>query len=195
MRATPDIYLRQQQALLPPGPALSRDSGSVITAVLQIFADTWARLHNRAVDMLDEADPRTTRELLTDWERVAGLPDSCFGTEQTVQERRAALVAQLTARGGQSPAYFIEIAGRLGYEVTVTEYRPFRAGSLSGDPLCDDEWWFVWQINAPATTIREFSAGISSAGEPLRKWGNEPLECTVVRYEPAHTLVKFSYGA
>lgn len=196
MRANADQYVRQQQSLLPPGAAWSRDPGSTLTAVLRIFADTWARLHNRALDMLEEADPRTTLEILSEWERVAGLPDPCFGTEQTIQERRAALVSKLTARGGQSRDYFIQVARALGYEVTTTEYRPFRADlSSAEDPCCDDEWWFVLQINAPETTIREFAADISFAEEPLRKWGNEPLECTIQRYAPAHTIVKFTYGA
>ncbi|WP_341893894.1 putative phage tail protein [Ferrovibrio terrae] len=194
MRSTPDQYLRQQQALLPPGAAWSRSPGTIITAILEVFAETWARLHNRAADLLEEADPRTTLELLPDWERVTGLPDPCFGTEQTVQQRRAALVAQLTATGGQDRQYFIDLAARLGYEITIQEFRPFRAGSLAGDPCCDEPWWFVWYVKAPLDTYREFCAGISCAGEPIRTWGNEPLECTIRRYAPAHTLVKFSYG-
>lgn len=190
-----DQYTAQLQALLPRGRAWPRQPGAVLTRLLAGLAGALARTHNRALDLLDEADPRTTVELLADWERVAGLPDSCLPATGTVQERRDALVARLTARGGQSRRFFIDLAAALGFTVTITEFRPFRAGAAAaGDALTNGDWVFTWRVEAPATTVREFRAGSSAAGEPLRIWGNALLECALGRVKPAHTIVLFGYG-
>lgn len=197
MALTAADYLAQLQALLPQGFAWPRQADAALTKLLLAWADEMARIDGRAVDLVDEADPRTTAELLADWERVAGLPDPCvaaLGVSQTAAQRRAALVAKLTTIGGQSAAYYIALAASLGYTITVTEFSPFQAGSDAGDALTNDGWRFVWQVNAPEASIVEFAAGRSSAGEPLRAWGNELLECVINRLRPAHTHVLFAYG-
>jgi len=198
MGLTATDYLAQLQALLPQGPAWPRDADAELTRLLAAWADEMARIDARAADLVEEADPRTTAELLADWERVAGLPDACveaLAGAQTTAQRRAALVGKLTTIGGQSAAYYIALAASLGYAITVTEFRPFRAGqSCAGDALTNDEWIFAWQVNAPETTIVDFAAGRSCAGDPLRAWGNELLECVITRLKPAHTHVLFAYG-
>lgn len=112
---TADDYRVLLQALLPHGAAWPRDPDAVLTALLQAFADEFARVDVRVEDLFNEMDPRTTYELLEDFERVTGLPDPCVPAEQTVNERRAALVTRLTGQGGQSIAYFLGLAAALGY--------------------------------------------------------------------------------
>lgn len=149
----------------------------------------------RAQGLLLEMLPHTSTEMLAEWERLLGLPDPCIGQLGTTQERRAAVVAKYTETGGQSRAYFIGVAAKLGYEVTITEYRPFQVGvSAAGDALYGDDWLYAWLVNAPETTITEFAVGISAAGDPLRSWGNELLECAITKLKPAHTHVLFGYG-
>lgn len=196
MPRTAAEYREQLKALLPPGRALPREPGTTLETLLDGMADELARLDGRAEVLLEEANPLTTYELLPDWERVAGLPDKCAGTlEDTIQGRRNALVSKLASSGGQSAAYFIEVAAALGYVVSITEYRPFRAGlSAAGDPLSNGDWIFTWRINAPETTFVEFRAGQSTAGESLRTWGNDTLECKISQLKPAHTNVLFGYG-
>lgn len=188
-------YREALQALLPPGAAWTREADAVLTALLDALAQELARVDVRADGLFDEADPRTTAELLADWERVAGLPDSCVTTTQTTAERRATLVGKLTGLGGQSRQYFIDLAAALGYTVTITEHGPFRVGQNAvGDPLNGDSWQFAWTLNAPATTVREFAVGGSAVGDALRSWGNTLLECAIRRFSPAHTTVLFSYS-
>ncbi|WP_339860370.1 YmfQ family protein [Thalassospira alkalitolerans] len=194
MRATIDQYLRQLQSLMPRGSAWARDADASLTRLLRAFAAPLSRVHNRALDLIEEIDPRTSVELLSDWERVCGLPDPCSGQPESLAERRDQVVAKLAARGGQSKAFFIELAKNLGYEVTITEFRPFTCVSNCNDSLTQGDWRFAWQVNAPEETIRDFVA-ISACNEPLRTWGNEPLECNITRLKPAHTRVIFTYGA
>lgn len=187
------VLLRQ---LLPPGRVISSDNDSNLEQLLQAIAEEFARVDGRATNLLSE-QPDTTTELLYDWERVAGLPDNCSGNlADTMQGRRAALVAKLASVGGQSEAYFIGVAKALGYDISITTFKPFKAGmSAAGDGVYNDDWVHVWQVVAPGTTVFEFKAGQSAAGEPLRSWGNEALECKINQLKPAHTKVLFSYGS
>ena len=196
MARTAAEYRESLRALLPPGKAWTRDPGTTFDDLLDAMAQEWARLDARAEQLIDEALPDSTTELLPDWERVAGLPDTCGGDQsETLQGRRADLIARITSTGGQTPAYFIAVAAALGYTITITEFRPFRAGySSAGDALTNDEWAHTFQVNAAENTITPFRAGLSTAGEPLRTWGNERLECVINDLKPAHTHVLFAYS-
>ncbi len=193
---TADQYREQLQALLPTGPAWDPELTPEVDTILGGVAAELARLDGRMLDLVGEMDPATTTEMLADWERVAGLPDKCAGTlESTVQGRRNALLAKLTATGGQSKAYFIAIAAALGYEITIEEFRPFRAGrSVAGDVLTNSDWVFTWRVRAPEVTVIPFRAGQSAAGEQLRAWGNDTLTCKIRQLAPAHTVVLFAYA-
>jgi len=191
-----DEYRNQLQQLLPPGYAIPATEGTDAYLLLDGIAQELARLDGRAETLISEANPATTNEMLPDWERVAGLPDECSsGEDSTVEERRRALLAKLTATGGQSAAYFIEVAKALGYDVTIEEFHPFRVGmSQVGDPLTNGPWQFTWRVNAPADTVSTFKVGLSVVGDPLATWGNDMLECFLNKIKPAHTILLFGYG-
>lgn len=195
MGLTDTDYLRQLQALLPPGPAWSRDDAAPLTHLLGALALELERVDGRAWQILEEADPRTVAELFGDWERVAGLPDSCavaFGGTQTVAQRRAALVGKLTTLGGQSPAYYVGLAAALGYAITVTEFHAHTVADDVDYPIYGDAWNFAWQVNAALNTVTEITVE-STVDDPLAAWGNALLECVINRLKPAHTAVLFSY--
>jgi uncharacterized protein YmfQ (DUF2313 family) len=189
-------YLEQLKTLLPPGQAFPREAGTTLHKLLDGMSIELARVDGRGELLPLEANPASTNELLSDWERVVGLPDNCSGAlEGTLQGRRNALLAKLASTGGQSPAYFISIAAALGYEVTISEFRPFRVGmSEVGDALTNGDWQFTWQVNGPETTVLTFRVGLSAVGEPLRSWGTSSLECKIRQLAPAHTIPIFVYA-
>lgn len=190
-------YLSQLIALLPRGPLWDgmAQAGSRCRELLAALAEEFARVDGRSIALLDETDPRTTYELLAEWEAWAGLPDSCIGEPPTIVQRRHALHERVTSSGGQSRDYFIRLAANLGYEVTITEFRPARTSiAAAGDAITNGDWIFAWQVNAPETTVTEATAGSAAAGEPLRSWGNQALECAIRKRKPAHTYVLFTYG-
>ncbi|MGN7832671.1 YmfQ family protein [Pseudoxanthomonas sp. 22568] len=188
-------YLRQLQALLPLGKAWTRAPGALLSRVLEGLAQEFARIEARAESVMDEADPRTTLELLPDWERTAGLPDNCSGElRPTLLGRRQDLVSKLNAVGGQTPAYFIEIAKALGYAIEIQEYHPFRVGhSAVNEPINDGRWAHVWAVIAPNVTQTFWTVGQSSVAEPLSRWGNQSLECRLNELKPAHSVLIFIY--
>jgi uncharacterized protein YmfQ (DUF2313 family) len=195
MGMTATDYLRQLQVLLPPGPAWPRSDDALLTRLLGALAAELARVDGRAQRLLEEADPRTVAELFVDWERVAGLPDACaqaFGGEQTLAQRRAALVVRLTTLGGQSPAYLIGLAATLGYAITITEFRAHCVNDDVEQPLYDTAWNFAWQVNAALNTVIAITVD-STVEDPIAAWGNALLECVIKRLKPAQTAVLFSY--
>ncbi len=195
MGMTAKDYLSQLFALLPRGAAWTGKLTSTRGQLLWGLSEEPARIDARGFDLLDEAHPARTVEILPEWESVFGLPDSCTGELETLQERRAALIAQVTLIGGQSVGFFISMAQSRGYEITITEHAPFRAGvNTAGDSVQGDAWQFAWAVNAPETTVTSFRAGQSGAGEPLRTWGNDLLECTFEQLCPAHTTLIITYG-
>lgn len=195
MGLTAADYLAQLQGLLPPGPAWPSDPDAILTHLLQALADEAARVDNRAVQLIEEADPRTTSELLADWERVAGLPDPCVvaaGVTQSTAQRRAALLARLTTLGGQSAAYFIALAAALGYAVTITEFHLHDVLDDIDYPLYAAPWQFAWQVNAALNSVFELTV-IDTVDDALAAWSNVALECVINRFKPAQTLALFSY--
>lgn len=190
-----DEYAGMLSALLPTGAAWPRSPETALMKLLRSLAEEMARVESRAALLLAETDPATTTELLPDWERVVGLPDPCVTQAQTVAERRAALAGRITAIGGQSVAFFVQLAARLGYEVTIDEFRSADEATAAGVLFVGDEWAHIWRVNVPTTVgITPFMVGSGSVGEPLRAWSNEVLECQFNRFKPAHTRVLFAYA-
>lgn len=188
-------YLGQAQELLPPGPAWPRESDATLTKLLDGLSVEHARIHNRDCDLLSEMIPLTTVQMLADWERVTGLPDDCEFDVSTVDARRNAVLTKLRAKGGASPGYFVELAATFGYDIEITEFRPFRVGLNSiGDALTNGNWIYAIQVTSATDTIQVMRAGVGAVGEPLRYWGNEPLECLISKYAPAHTTQIFAYA-
>ena len=189
-------YARSILDHLPRGRMWPRDPDSTVATTARGLAPTFQRLDARALALLKDAFPASAYETLPEWEASLGLPDPCSGPAPTVQLRRAQVVARLAMSGGQSIPYLVGVAAALGYSISVEEFAPARAGTLrAGDAATGEAWAHTWRIHAPALTITRFAAGVSSAGEPLAAWGNQPLECALSRIRPAHTILQFAYGS
>lgn len=188
-------YLEQFKALMPPGEAWRTETGSALSALLSVFAAEFAKIDARALDLLNEADPRSTLELLTEWEKAVGLPDPCIGTPTNLNERRALVHQRLTSRGGQSVAFFSEIAEKLGYDIRIDEHRPFTCGlsECGGTDQCGEpEIRFWWHVAVLGAKVVWFECGVSICPDPMAKLeiGAE-LICIFTRLKPAHTHLTF----
>ena len=140
-----------------------------------------------------EMELSTIRMLKAEFQRTRAEPGR---SSDLSDDECIAVVQRLISQGSINPEFYIDVAEALGFEVTITEFRPFRAGlSVAGDALTNGDWVFAWQMNAPAETVNYFKAGSGSAGEPLAYWGNDILECVIERLAPAGTIVLFSYGS
>jgi uncharacterized protein YmfQ (DUF2313 family) len=147
-------YAEAMQALLPLGQAWPRGNDSVLMKVVRGLTRIWGDFEIRASKLLEmESDPRSTIELLPDWERNWGLPDPCYAEPQSVAERHLALVMRMTMEGAQSREFFIEVAAQIGYTITISEYRPFFI-AMDG---CGD--------------CRVYGSGVSTDAPMRNQWG------------------------
>jgi uncharacterized protein YmfQ (DUF2313 family) len=195
MAMTPEQYTGMLQSLLPPGTAWPRDPDAILTALLRGFADEFARADMRFDDLLNEFIPGNAFELLADWERVLGLPDSCTANiNLSIDQRRAAVGAKLAAIGGQSRQFFIDLAASLGYPgATIDEFRQMTCNDTCNDALNSLDDHYVWKINLPSSG-GVFTANCNSdCNSALATWGNTLLECMISKRKAADTDVIFAY--
>lgn len=193
MPASAKEYYEQLKKLKPLGYAWPDDDELTQNKLLKALADEAARIDVRVEDLIRELDPQVTLELLMDWERTCGLPDPCTGLAQTVELRRQAVVDKLNARGGQHKQYYIDLAKRYGFTITIIETWPAAVGDSVNRGMYGDKWLHHFEVNAPLDTIRHTRTDVGSAGDPIRFWGNDILECLINRYKPAHTVARFLY--
>lgn len=186
-------YRDQLLALQHPGDALPTDPDSNWARLLLALANEFARIEARAEALLEEADPHTTVELLADWERNNGLPDTCVPGAQTSEQRRNALAAKVSRLGGISRAHLIAAAEVLGYTITITEFLPWSVDSDVDYPLYGGDWAFAIQINAAAVTVY-YATVDSDVDAPIAWWGNEQLECALRRNKPGGRFILFAYA-
>lgn len=191
-------YLQQLFALQPPGSALPRDPETDWGHLLAALAQEPERIESRAESLIREADPRQSTELLTDWERVCGLPGPCpVAWDSTLQARRGAVVAQLTGMGEQTRAFYQSLADLLGLKLEITEYRPFICGlSRCGQRLNGPhDVRFVWRVLVKGMRTVRFHCGLSVCGEKLLSFPRQKdLECLLRQYAPAHTVLIIGYA-
>ncbi len=171
-------WLGALQALLPPGAAITREPDANITKLLESWAAMIGDAELSFEDWAAQYDPNVATLMLADWERFLALPDVCdVGIEQTLQERRAAVVERLYIMGGNSRQYFVDMMARRGVAITIDELAPH-----------------FWRVNAPMVNLHYFRAGAGRCGDRLRTWGSPPMECRIRRLKPAHTRVTFGYS-
>lgn len=189
-------YATAIAALMPPGRAWPRKAKSVQAAVLRSLGQSFERSDSEAQRLLVGAFPGTASTMLVEWEQTLGLPDDCaIGEIAGISDRQRAVVSKLISTGGLTISYFIRVARALGYEITITQFRPAMSGmSVCGDALNGDEWPFTWRINAPTETIKYAVAGGAYCTDPLASWGNKQLECAINKILPSHLRVFFNYS-
>ena len=185
-------FLAQAWALMPPGNAWTTDPA--MNDLLTGFAAYASQVNQDAVNFIEiEADPYQTTAMLPDWEAAFGLPDPCVTDFLTLAQRRNALVARIDGQGGASVPFLIRYAAQLGYQITITQYRPYLCTSLCTDTLYSTAWRFFFGVHAPAVTIYPFTC-VSGCDEPLQSWTNQLLECEFRRIAHAETTPLFFYG-
>lgn len=164
-------YVRALQALLPRGLAWPRDANAVQTAVLSGLAPSLHRVNADANQLLVDAFPATVDAMLAEWNATLGLPGATGYTGSDLPTQQAQVVAALTDSGGQSAAYFIALAARLGLTITINGYRPWTVDDPVDAPIYGMAWAHAWRVSATA-------AGDYSL-----------LRVIFDRYKPAHTTI------
>jgi len=172
---TADDYLAALRQLSPPGIAFGDEEGRW-DDLLEALAQELGRADASAANMIAEMDPRTADETIAAWEYMLGLEAGSLSLALRREQAHAALIAT----GGQSPAYFVELAAALGMTITITS--PVSVGWSPSSPPCAPLYSvyarFVWLVTGPVG---------ASAGR------RQMMEDLFNRLKPAHTVVAFEY--
>jgi uncharacterized protein YmfQ (DUF2313 family) len=177
------VYGNILRQLLPPGPAWECHDDSEMADLLDGLAARLAVIEERGGDLLEEFDPRTTTELLPDWERIYGLPGTNPSPPADVTGRRSALWAKMIGSADPTPQFFIDLAAAAGYPgATVTEFsldvhEPLTCISDCNYSLWQSEpgWPFYWTLTVA-----------SGANNAMLTWLVESLV-------PCHTIADVIY--
>lgn len=198
---TKEQYAIAFKQLMPLGMLFDLQDTSTFHLLILAICANYEAFDAYCDNFINEIYPTTTLELLTDWETEYGLPDECSQPDDTIDDRRHLLLAKYNALGGQTPAYYIELAAYLGYTITITEYAnfaPFRTNiNRANDVLYGESWQWVWQVNCDLSDfvndIVYFRTNVNTTNTPLIQWGADRLMCFIEKYKPAHTYVIFNF--
>lgn len=176
-------YLSALQALMPRGRIWSRDPGTVQTKVLAGLSKSYEVQNARANNLLVDAFPSSTVELLPEWEATLGLPSPAIGPAPSVLARQTLVVARFVGAGGQSIPCFTRYASLLGFGVTIQPHAPFRCGqSRCGQPLGGTEQMYALTISTPGATSTPFGA-----------YGPAVLQNELQRIAPPFSVLNFLF--
>jgi uncharacterized protein YmfQ (DUF2313 family) len=176
----PELYREQFLALLPPGRIWPQHPESSFQQLVLALAQRLAAAHEALLRIFArDLYPRTTVDLIAEWEAACGLPDECTPPPQTLQERQGRVVAVLTVQPNSTLEHLRLVAEALGYPgVLLTETGPYEITVETPNP----RWTY-------------FRTGASRCGDLLGSLARaEDLECVLRRQKPAHLSLVFDYS-
>lgn len=178
-----DDFLRAMQALMPRGSVWPRSPGALQTKILAGLAKSYESQTMRSNNLLVDAFPATSVELLPEWEASLGLPSTAAGPNPSTVARQTLVIARLIGALGVSVIDLKQYAALLGYEITVSGQAPFRCGqSHCGQSLGGVEQMFGLFVTAP-----------SDAPTPFGSYGPAVLRDELARVAPPHAVLNFKF--
>ena len=190
-----EAYRAQLHGLLPAGRAWPDEIGTTIDQLVDALAEEMAEIDLGAANLLEEIRPSTTLDLLSDWERVAGLPDVCSRLATTTAGRRASLLEKLVTKPTLNASEFIRIGETFGVTITVDELDQTRADAIPMLTTTNGRWRFVWWITIPSASDIRYLNTLSPVNTPFRAVDrNTELECRLQNAAPAHTMLIIAYS-
>lgn len=200
-------YLVMLQSLLPPGPAWNKEyatynqDGSIkipqsnMTSLLSGIAKEFARLHNRVLNLVTEANPLFTYETIYSKYAEAGLPDNCSLTHAyTIEQMRIEILHRWTTLGGASLSFIAALLSASGYTYTIKEFIPLTMGMPINRAIASSDW--ITAINIHLTGVNEtwYRANKSSAQDYLHTWQTNSVFCYINKIIPAHVTVNYTFN-
>ena len=178
--------------LLPRGRVWRRDPGSTLAAVMLALAPTYTRGMQAAAQVLIDGSPATTRTVARVGS-IAWMPDACTAANPRSSNARLG-ASEVGCARSLTIAYFVALAANLGFTITITEFTPFTVDKPCDEALCEPEWSYVWQVNAPQVVTFYFAVDESGVDDPLEVYDAGELVCRIRADAPAETIVFFTFS-
>jgi uncharacterized protein YmfQ (DUF2313 family) len=131
---------------LPSGKAWNAKKypDSVMYGVIKGLVTEFERLEAVVKLISDEMDILKTTELLPNWEESVGIPDECFSSAFSLEQRRNNVVTKLSRIPGSiTEEDFLAVAEALGFEVTITPGAQIPIGELPGGTTADQQRYYM----------------------------------------------------
>lgn len=183
-------YLDAALQLLPVGLAWNRAIDSNFAKLFSPMASQLAQANEAAHQLVDERILSNALLLLDDWEAFYGLPEC---TElNTIEARRAALVAKDNEIGSFNKYYLEELAKQNGYAIKVIAHYPHHCLRDCTYPLYPQEnAWRVY-IYTTSSSIRNMSC-LDDVTNELVMIERSKIECFLKRFCYSHLEMIFVY--
>lgn len=192
-----DDYDKSLDRLLPRGPIWQRTPGSVLDSILHAIAQELARVDAQADRVLEEADPRTSFDLLQQWFTDWGIPSACLAAlaDPTLEEKRRELITKITSSRSLTAQFFRDVAETLGYEADIVTYSAFTVRDTADKSLFGTEWNTAYAMGITVRTSSEQRLFNTTwtVDQPLAVWGDRLFECLMRELVPAHVTAIFEY--
>ncbi|HBC0987557.1 TPA: DUF2313 domain-containing protein [Escherichia coli] len=170
------LYAGALLNLLPRGLAWDKRPGTAYSNLMHALAGAFARADDDKCQLINnERTPEAAVWTLADWEEFLGLPE-CGELSQSVSERQSVAANKLRFYGSLNIAFYEQLARAYGYEVVITEPRPY-----------------VMQIHVYGDVPSREMNVLDHCEVPLTIYGATDLFCVITRYKPAHEDVIYVY--
>lgn len=171
----------------------AREGGTNFRALIEALGAEYFRTEGEAYNTCEEMDPRITIDLLPEWERSVGIPDTCFSTAGDVERRREAVLLKLGGFRVQTAQDFIDLAALLGQTIEI------EPGATTGTyPMKYSARYLGGAKGARFTMIVHFpDTPNTSYPQPYPvPYGVATgiVECVIAHAAPSNVNVIFSYG-
>lgn len=173
-------------------------NGERFLAQCEADGNVFARIEQRAIDVLNVISPDTSGQMLADWERICSIKTDA---NKSYADRVKRVIIQLNAIGGLSIPYFMRLAQSIGYQIEIKEFSPLQNDLPNPGDIVQfrdeqsESLIFMWRVTVlnGDDNITYFRAGQSLAGEHLVEFGDPIIEEFFKDLKPAHTYCYFAY--
>lgn len=107
---------------LPMGVAWEafRIPGKVARRLIEGYAAGYDDMSEALCRLVGEIDPRTTTDLVEEWERALSLPDACLPPADTLEKRRERILFRLAKRRWTTAQDWHDLAALFGLQIRIT---------------------------------------------------------------------------
>ena len=173
-------------------------SYSLVGILFSIVAEELSKISEEITRLFKESVPglSTDSYLLSDWERIAGLPDNCSPLADTEAQRQAVVHAKIyTQYTGLTPDFFINYAAGLNVTITVVDggaINVFRTGHKKDGTI--QRVTRTPELGIDGARLNSQSDfNTFTVNVILDPDGNQDiLECVFNKLKPAHTGMIFN---
>lgn len=167
---------------------------STLRKILIGLASEWLNFRSKINEVSNEYNPKTTTQLIDEWEQFVGIPDNCIPVASTIEQRRLNVLLKLAGINATTEKQFKNVASILGYNIEVSN-----GVSTSTFPLTLP-FLLISEGSAPFTIVITLPSSIKPSGFPLTfpftLTSQQPaiLDCLFNKLKPANTQLFFRYS-